>query len=406
MKRAYFILLLNFSLFTHCCRAQVTMVGMSQKGGFSNHGTIFSVNSSGNIETLYNFNEGINGCVPHGGLVQDSDGSLYGVAAGCGIHNVGTLIKYNGENHGITKLVDFHNTIGANPVGDLVIGSDGALYGMTNSGGINDFGTIFKCTTDGKLTTIANFTRGNGSYPKGSLVKDCCGNFYGMTRLGGDYDKGVIFKCTSSGVVTVLHSFNGNDGAMPEGNLIIVKDSLLYGVSKIGGNGGGSIFLCSVSGKFILLNSFNNKTGIKPSGSLLNGGDGYLYGATDTGGAFNYGTLFRCTESGRISVLVNFNDTNGADPQGTLSKGPDGIIYGMTRFGGGYSDAGIIFKYTVSTGKLETLTEFTSTNAQMTSGSLTEMKLNTDLKELASNKKLGKHNTVAKKGSRSGMGEL
>ena len=402
MKKLLFILSIAAFQF---CNAQVTLVGMSHQGGFGNHGTIFCVSAAGTIETIHNFNEGLNGCTPRGGFVQDSNGNFYGLAAGCGIHNVGTLIKYNGEDHGVVKLVDFHSTIGANPVGTLIIGTDGNLYGMTNSGGANDVGTIFKCTTGGEVTTLASFDRSKGAYPMGSLVEDKNCNLYGMTRLGGNSDKGVLFKCSSSGELTVLHSFNGNDGSGPDGNLTILNDSILYGVTPNGGNvNGGTIFLCSVSGKYTMLNSFSNSTGTLPLSNLLNGGDGYLYGTTDSGGAMNYGTLFRCSTSGRITVLANFNDsTTGANPMGTIVKASDGNIYGITRRGG-TSDAGVVFKYTGSSGTLGMVCEFSTTYAQVAQGGIIEMKLNNDLKELASSKKFNKH-FANKRAAHAGMGE-
>ena len=387
------------------CNAQITLIGMSSKGGFGNHGTIFSIGSSGNIETLLNFNEGTNGCSPHGGLVQDSDGSLYGVASGCGANGTGTLIRYNGEYHGITKLVDFHGAIGAGPTGNLIIGADGNLYGMTNAGGANDVGTIFKCTTDGQIATVASFSSNKGTYPMGSLVQDKWGNLYGMTRLGGQFDKGVVFKCSSTGTLTVLHNFNGDDGSQPGGNIIVLKDTLLYALTPNGGTAdGGTVFVCTASGKYTTLSNLDNSTGTFPTGSLLNGGDGYLYGTTAHGGAQQSGTLFRCNEAGKVTVLVNFNDTNGANPEGSLILASDGNIYGTTRKGGG-SDAGVVFKYNVASGHMESVCEFSTNGAQMAQGGLIEMKLNSDLKSLASSRKIYRHNQIAKRGGNVGMGE-
>ena len=42
----------------------------------------------------------------------------------------------------------------ATPQGALVAGTDGAMHGTTNSGGLNNAGTIFKVTPAGVLTTL------------------------------------------------------------------------------------------------------------------------------------------------------------------------------------------------------------------------------------------------------------
>lgn len=388
MKKLLVILLAAWSGISN---AQVTLVGMSPKGGFNNHGTIFTVNSTGNIETLFNFNEGVNGCSPTGGLVQDSDGTVYGMTASCGSNNMGTLFKFEAKFHGVTKLVDFTSSLGACPTGTPIMASDGNLYGMTNTGGTNDAGTIFKCTPDGQVTILVSFNHTNGAYPLGSLKEGKDGNFYGMTRLGGEFEQGEVFKYSPFGILTVLHSFTGDDGSQPQGNITIVKDSILYGLTYMGGTeGSGVIFSCSTSGKYALLNSFGGNTGVQPAGSLLYTGDGYLYGTTANGGVSGFGTLFRCNDSGKIAVLVNFNDTNGANPSGTLTYASDGNIYGVTKKGGVSADAGVVFRYNTTSAILESIYEFGGSSSQIAQGGLIELNRNFNSSEFASNKRLRK----------------
>lgn len=87
----------------------------------------------------------------------------------------------------LTVLHVFEKTDGAGPAG-VVLGTDGNLYGTTIAGGANGFGTIFKMTKSGKLTTIYNFCAESGC-PGGSspvgLVQDTDGKFYGSTQFGG-----------------------------------------------------------------------------------------------------------------------------------------------------------------------------------------------------------------------------
>ncbi len=56
----------------------------------------------------------------------------------------------------LTTLVSFNNTQWSYPLGGVVFGQDGNLYGSTGFGGTNlnlAFGTLFRVTTNGDLTT-------------------------------------------------------------------------------------------------------------------------------------------------------------------------------------------------------------------------------------------------------------
>ena len=77
---------------------------------------------------------------------------------------------------------------GANPTAGLVQGSDGNFYGTTDctAAPTGDYGTVFKISTNGALTSLYSFTGGNdGGYPVAGLVQGSDGNFYGTTYYGG-----------------------------------------------------------------------------------------------------------------------------------------------------------------------------------------------------------------------------
>jgi uncharacterized repeat protein (TIGR03803 family) len=121
-----------------------------------------------------------------------------------------------------TTLVNFNQTNGANPQGELVQGTDGNLYGTTDVGGANGSGMVFKVTPTGTLTTLYSFCAKtnctDGSVPFGGLVLGTDGNFYGTTSEGGERgspcfsDCGTVFKISPAGKLTTLHSFDSTDG--------------------------------------------------------------------------------------------------------------------------------------------------------------------------------------------------
>jgi uncharacterized repeat protein (TIGR03803 family) len=182
-----------------------------------------------------------------------------------------------------------------------------------------------------------------------------------MTQEGGTDSAGTIFKFTPAQGLTKIHNFiDSSDGGYPFGDLLLATDSNFYGMTYGGGKYNlGTFFRCSPSGSFTKLVDFNDTNGANPTGSMMQASDGNLYGMTYEGGEYNVGTIFKYSLSGNFTVLLNFNDTNGAFGEGTLMEASDGNLYGMTYLGGAYG-WGSIFKYTL-TDTLTTVYNLTGT---------------------------------------------
>src|SRR5580698_4825726 len=81
------------------------------------------------------------------GLIQASDGFLYGTAAAYGANNGGTVFMVAGDNN-VVPIYSFCSLAncadGSGPYAGVIEGVDGNLYGTTVSGGANSGGTIFR----------------------------------------------------------------------------------------------------------------------------------------------------------------------------------------------------------------------------------------------------------------------
>jgi uncharacterized repeat protein (TIGR03803 family) len=66
-----------------------------------------------------------------------------------------------------------------------MLNTDGNLYGTTMTGGADNFGTVFMITPAGGFSVIYSFTGGtDGAQPTGNLVHDSHGAIYGGTAYG------------------------------------------------------------------------------------------------------------------------------------------------------------------------------------------------------------------------------
>ena len=85
-------------------------------------------------------------------MIEGSDGRLYGATENDVYPLVGTVYAVNKDGSGYNVLHHFPDsnpTDGKSPWGGIVEASDGTLYGTTLGGGDNGVGTVFKVNKDG-----------------------------------------------------------------------------------------------------------------------------------------------------------------------------------------------------------------------------------------------------------------
>lgn len=270
-------------------------------GGANSAGTLFQFSTNGILTTLASFNSTNTGFSPDGPLLMDTNGNLYGATPISGPGLRGTVFRLT-TNGVLTTLASFSGPNGATPRDGLVVGGDGNFYGITASGGANNAGTVFRLTPAGALTTLFSFNNTNGANPIGGLVFGPDGFLYGTTGFGGtNLGFGTIFKLSTNGILTTLFNFHGDDGEEPSYRLTFGRDGKLYGTASFAGDlanspsgvGSGSVFSITTNGTFATLFLFHGTNGSNPGASLTLGPDGNLYGSTSQGGPGGGGAIFR-----------------------------------------------------------------------------------------------------------------
>jgi uncharacterized repeat protein (TIGR03803 family) len=177
--------------------------GTTSGGGINGVGAIFEITSAGKLTTLYSFcsqAECADGGYPYDELLLGTDGNFYGTT--WGTLNSGTIFKITPQGK-LTTSYRFCSrrecSDGKDPFGGLIEGSDGNLYGTTTNGGVNEncpfvesfgCGTVFQFSQAGVLSTLYNFCAGglpciDGIEPQANLVQSTDGSFYGSTITGG-----------------------------------------------------------------------------------------------------------------------------------------------------------------------------------------------------------------------------
>ena len=122
--------------------------------GKNNHGTVFALDLNGDhFNVLSAFPDTAGGSTPESGLLQARDGNFYGTTNAGGANGFGVFYQVTPDGT-LTYLQSFNNgDPGANPVGSLFEGIDGALYGTAQYGGVDNFGTIFRATIPDSTNT-------------------------------------------------------------------------------------------------------------------------------------------------------------------------------------------------------------------------------------------------------------
>jgi uncharacterized repeat protein (TIGR03803 family) len=252
---------------------------------------------------------------------------------------------------------------GTNPASNLIMDSQGNMYGTAVNGGTEFWGTVFKLTPGGAQTVLYNFcvvggdSCTDGSAPVSGLVMDSAGNLYGTTRQGGAHGPlyGTVFKLSPNGTLTTLHSFNsdGIDGVNPLAGLVMDSKGNLYGTTYLGGaSNAGVVYRVTPKGKETIVHSFEGglSDGSGPANmTLVKDSQGNLYGTTAYGGTHGGGTVFKISAQGGYSILYNFGatKTDGINPEAGLTVDPKGNLYGTNISGGKYG-IGTVFRVSPS----------------------------------------------------------
>jgi len=372
------------------------LYGTAELGGANGEGTVFNITTGGTLTPLYSFCSQPNcadGGRPVAGLVLATNGDLYGTTEWGGATNgndSGTIFKYALSTGTFTSIYDFCTSTncgnGTMPTAGLMQASNGDLYGTTSEGGSfgppePGNGTVFQITETGKLTQLYVFCGVPPSYggcasghdssigwaPTGGLVQATNGILYGTTSSGGNVNDGggTIFKITTSvtdSVLTSLYDFcsqaNCTDGDNNDGPgngspsaLVQATNGNLFGTTAFGGaKGAGVVFEITPAGEFTTLYSFCSQSacadGSNPEAGLIQGTDGNLYGTTSYGGnyyggpsgycgaSYGCGTIFQITLSGTLTTLYSFCSqpgcADGVFPVAGLVQNTNGTFYGTT----------------------------------------------------------------------------
>jgi uncharacterized repeat protein (TIGR03803 family) len=343
------------------------LYGTTASGGSGggSGGTAFRITPQGVLTTLYNFCQEANcpdGTQVQAGLALAQDGNFYGTTTSGGATGWGTVFKLTPDGV-LTTLhsfcLDTNCLDGASPYGGLVQATDGNLYGATEQGGTLGSGTVFRITVEGEFTIIYNFCSNrqcaDGESPRGNLIQATNGRLYGTTSSGGYNSGGTVFRIGKGGAFTYLDLQNASSGGGPMAGLLQASDGRLYGTTYYGGHGGdeGSLFRVNFDRKIVVLYEFcahkNCSDGSRPTAALIQATDGSLYGTTSSGGAISCtsptgngcGTVFQITPEGKFLTSHTFELSDGSDPNAGLFQATNGILYGVTSSGGQATECGI-----------------------------------------------------------------
>lgn len=172
--------------------ADGNLYGTAVSGGTYGFGTVFKMDRSGNVLHAYSFNGGKYGSYPYAPLIQANDSNFYGTTSSGSARSIGGAV-YKVDRYGFISLVHgFQKDGNGYPEAGLVQGSDGNLYGVTGGNGYGTYGVIYQVDADGNYSELYEWP--TYSYPNAAMLQHTTGMFYGVSHQGGINGAGNVYS--------------------------------------------------------------------------------------------------------------------------------------------------------------------------------------------------------------------
>ena len=194
------------------------LYGTTTRGGATDNGTIFRIDPSGaNFTVIHNFGVA-DGTRPEAPLMA-LNGVLFGTTSTGGRFGMGTAFRVDASGTNFSVLHHFAGLDGSTPHAALVKARDGYLYGTTISGGGNYFGSggnVFRMNwTGGEFAVVHQFHGSDGAYPQTRLIEATDGALYGSTAQGGLDNRGVVFRVVFVPITSMAPTSGPAQGGTP-----------------------------------------------------------------------------------------------------------------------------------------------------------------------------------------------
>jgi uncharacterized repeat protein (TIGR03803 family) len=139
-------------------------------------GAVLQFSTSGELLNVFAL-PSADGTFTLGPVMQASNGNFYGAAQDGGPSNYGAI--YEMDPSGVFSLLYGMTAISPDPDGGLIEASDGNLYGDAW------YGTLYQITTGGSFTVLYQTTVQEGDGVGAGLLQHTNGKFYGTAHTGG-----------------------------------------------------------------------------------------------------------------------------------------------------------------------------------------------------------------------------
>lgn len=296
--------------------------------------------------------------------------TLFGMANSGGANDFGTIFEYDYSTNQFTKIKDLTFADGTYPTGSMMLASNGKMYGLLNGGGnSNGWGVIFEFDPATKVfTKKIELDSVNGRYPWAAFVETSNGKLLSLVNSGGVNDNGVLIEYDpTTNTLTKLQDFDVfANGIYPRrNNLTLAPNGKYYATVQSGGIGsrGTLVEYDYGTNTYTAKVQFYKIGAIIPRASLVLADNGKMYGTLNSGGAYDYGAIFEYDPGSDTAIIkVDLDSINlGSWPTAGLIKASNGKLYGMMN-SGGTDDSGVLIEFDPATGTATKKVDFDYTN--------------------------------------------